>query len=115
MTDRTFGSGVLLDENFDFEVGNTGDLQHESGVDELEKDLAMQMVISLSQYLGEPGSGNVVNKIAGTAARVALLDSRVRSVSKEKTDVKFDRVNGEIDVKLLVNTRDGERELVFEV
>jgi len=115
MTEDRLGSGPDLDKNFDFRINTVGDIASTSGVSELEKDLSIQMVLSLSDYLGEPAKSNVKNKVAGTAENVALLDSRVQSVDKTKTDVEIDRQNDQIDVKIFAQTADGQNELVFNI
>lgn len=110
-----FGAGVYLDEQLDFSVDSTGDLEGESGVDELQKDLAFQMVISLSKYLGQPPSGNLNEKISGTARRVAEIDSRVDFVDSRKTEVSFSTDRQEITLKMVVETNDVEQQLIFDV
>jgi hypothetical protein len=110
-----FGDGIHLDEQFDFAVGTTGDLKSESGTDELQKDLAFQMVISLDKYIGQHPSGNLNEKVAGTARRVAEIDSRVNFVDTRKTEVSFSTDRQEITLKLFVKTDTGEKELIFDV
>lgn len=114
MTDP-FGSGIHLDEQFDFSVDPTGDLQTDNGVDELQKDLAFQMVISLTKYIGQPPSGNLKAKVAGTAKRVAEVDSRVKFVDSAKTKVSFGPKREEITVKMVVQSREGQQNLIFDV
>lgn len=110
-----FGAGIHLDEQFDFSVDSTGDLESESGVDELQKDLAFQMVISLDKYIGQPPTGNLNEKVAGTARRVAEIDSRVGFVDARKTEVSFSTDRQEITLKMYVQTDDGEKNLIFDV
>jgi len=109
------GSGVFLDEQFDFSVGPTGDLKNTSGLNELQKDLAFQMVINLSRYLGQPPSGNLPEKIAATAERVAEVDSRVKFVISEDTQVSFSEDREEITLKMTAQTRDGQQNLIFDI
>lgn len=111
------GSGISFDQDFDLIVGTTGDLANESGVDELKKDLAMQMVISLDRYIGQSPTGNLKEQVAGTAARVANADSRVRSVRKSETLVEFSDDREQISLKMQVVTEgaDVPQELVFDV
>lgn len=110
-----FGSGIHLDQKLDFSVDSTGDLKTDSGVSELQKDLAFQMILNLGRYIGQPPSGNLKAKVAGTARRVATVDSRVRSVNEDKTRVLFSDDREEITVELTVRTDEGEQTLVFEV
>lgn len=110
-----FGAGIHLDEQFDFAVDTTGDIQSDRGVIELQKDLSFQMVISLSKYLGQAPTGNLPEKVAGTARRVAEVDDRVRFVDSSKTEVSFSTDRQEITLKIFVQTDDGEQELIFDV
>lgn len=110
-----YGAGIYLDESLDFSVGNAGDLKHEVGVDELRKDLAIQMIIYLDQYLGRPPTGSLNAEVAGTAMRAAAADTRVQSVDREKTTVSFSPDREEITLGLTVQTDDGEHDLVFEI
>lgn len=110
-----FGSGIHLDGQFDFAVGSAGDLKTENGIDELQKDLAFQMVINLDRYIGQPPSGNLEEKVASTAKRVALADSRIGSVDSSKTEVSFSPDRQEITLKMTIQTGEGEQELVFDV
>lgn len=110
-----FGSGIHLDELFDFSVDPAGDIQADRGLNELQKDLAFQMVINLDQYRGQPPSGNLGAKVLATARRVAESDARIDSIDEEASTVSFSDDREEITLKMIVQTRDGEQELVFEV
>jgi hypothetical protein len=110
-----FGSGLYLDESLDFSVDTTGDLRTVDGVDELEKDLSVQMITSLQQYLGQPPSSNLNAQVFRTASNIATADARVASVNTNKSTVSFNRTRDEITLKLVVRTTSGEQELVFEV
>lgn len=110
-----FGDGLFLDEDFDFSTSPTGDLSSSSGEDELEKDLAFQMAINLGQYVGEPPSGNIEEKVAGTATRVAREDPRVQSVDKRKTNVSYNFDRKEISVDMTVITEEGVAEMIFNI
>lgn len=109
------GSGIFLDTGFDFGVSSTGDLRSESGSNELGKDLAMQMILSLEQYIGKPPTNLVERKVAATATNVALADSRVDSVDKNNIVVTFNNERSEITVEMSVFTEDSEQEFVFNV
>lgn len=110
-----FGSGIFLDEQLDFSVGNTGDLKHTSGLEELQKDLAFKMILNLEQFLGQPPSGNLKAKVADVASRVAIADTRVNSVVEDSIEVDFNETRDELTVKLAVRTGEGEQNLIFDV
>jgi len=109
-----FGSGIALDQQFDLSVDSTGDIEATSGVNELQKDLAFNMVLNLERFLGEPPSGNLNTRVADIASRVALADVRVASVSDD-ISVSFNETRDEITIKMSVRTSDGEQNLVFDV
>jgi len=50
------GSGLSLDQNFDLVVSEVGDLDKEDGLEELQKDLAMQVAYTLRNAIGQPDS-----------------------------------------------------------
>jgi len=110
-----FGSGIHLDEKFDFSVGNTGDLKSEDGLEELQKDLSIQMVIGLDQYLGQPPGGNLEAKIINKVITIANADPRITSVVESSIDVQFNSSRDELTIKMTVRTSDGEQNLIFDV
>lgn len=115
MSEELFGSGILLDETLDFTIDPTGDLSFESGTDELEKDLSLQMIFSLSEYTGKPPSGNVEEQVLHDARIIALADSRISSVDRERSTVTYGRDRDELQVQLLVRASGEEQELVFNL
>lgn len=110
-----FGTGIHLDEQLDFSVDPSGDLQAERGLDELQKDLSFQMIVNLQQFIGQPPSGNIEAKVINIAAKIALADSRVSSVDRENSSVTLGPLREKITIDLIVRTVDGERELIFNV
>lgn len=110
-----FGTGIYLDEQLDFVVSPTGDLKTKTGADELQKDLSYNMILNLQQYLGQPPSGNLEEKVAGTARRVAEADTRIDSVLSEQTKVTFSPDREEIELIMVIRSDDAEQELVFNV
>jgi hypothetical protein len=109
------GSGPSLDVDFDFVVDTTGDIESSSNVEELGKDLSIRMALNLEQYIGQPPTNLLKQKVATTATKVALADTRVRGVDRDSTKVSFDDTLDEITVQMKVFTEDGEQELVFNV
>lgn len=110
-----FGSGVFLDEQFDFSIDPTGDLQMSEGVNELQKDIAFQMVISMQQFLGSSPSGNLEAKISNTATNVVLGDPRINSVVQNSFDIQFSDNRESISIKFDVRTEDGQQTLIFNI
>jgi hypothetical protein len=110
-----FGSGIYLDSQLDFSVDPTSDIQTSSGVDELEKDLSIAMIVNLQQFLGRPPSGNLETKVFTAAKNVALGDTRVLRVNSNRSDISFSDNREKINIIMAVKTRSGEQELVFNV
>lgn len=114
MSDQ-LGEGLYIDQNLDFGVGQSGDIQTSSGVDELQKDLAIQMIINLDEYVGSRPADNTKAQISRRAIETALDDSRVQSVRSGSVTVDFSQRNEEISVSMTMITENGEIPLVFEV
>jgi hypothetical protein len=110
-----FGDGIFLDEALDFSIDPTGDIQAARGVEELEKDLSVQMIAGLDQYLGSPPSGNLRAKVLNTATNIATADPRVLSVVADSSAISFSRNRQKLNVKLLVRTVSGQQELIFNI
>jgi len=110
-----FGSGIFLDDQFDFSVNSTGDLKTRSGLDELQKDLAFNMVINLNQYRGQPPTGNLKEKVAATAKSVAEADSRIDFVLSGQTQVSFSDNREQITLKMTAQVEDTQQSLIFDI
>jgi hypothetical protein len=112
---ENLGAGIALDEQLDFGVDPSGDVESSSGPIELRKDLAIQMIIGLDRYIGEPPSGNIEAKVAGSAKQIALNDPRVLSVRDDSIIVNYSTRREEISIEMNVITEDGEIPFVFDV
>lgn len=108
-------AGIYLDSRFDFNINSTGDTKSTKGVEELHKDLAVQMAIVLSRYKGAAPSGNLEAKVAGTATETAEADSRINSVPQESLEVTFNDTYDEITVEMRARTELGTAPLIFEI
>jgi hypothetical protein len=111
----SLGSGVGLDESFDFEVGSTGDLKSTEGVEELEKDLAFQMVLGLDEFIGRRPTAALPERVARRASDIAEADPRVEFVNRSALEASFSPDARQIDLKMQVKTEDGVQELIFNV
>jgi len=122
------GSGIRLDEHFDFDVGSTGDLDALQGVRELEKDLAVRIVGALEYgedvgvdapasvgdgIVGQVLSMGVRSDTASTVGRIARSDDRIDRVVKIELTERQQRNTLEIDL-LVQLTEEGRRTLSFE-
>lgn len=110
-----FGSSASLDESLDFSVDNTGDIATDDGTDELEKDLAVQMILGLQQYIGQPPSSNLNAQVFRTASDIATADTRVSSVSRSESTISFSRDRESITILLAARTTSGTQQLIFEI
>lgn len=116
MTEENLGSGIYLDNELDFSADRSGDLRTSSGADELEKDLSFQMIISISQFLGQPPTPSVKTDVSQMASFVAEADTRISSVDRGNITVSFRNEGKEILMTVPVTTNTNENyELVFNV
>jgi len=108
-----FGSGPTLDENLDFTITTTGDIETGSGDDELAKDLAFRIHrafedIELGMQFTESAKEDLRIDIG-----VALgEDARVESVS-DITLVQNASDRNQLDIGVTVETADGPFDLVI--
>lgn len=105
------GAGPVLDEYFDFQVDGRGDVDTDSGVDEIAKDLSYNLQPLLMRYLGTipgtTGDGNI-EAVVQTSLQ---SDPRVRSAMN--IDIQHD-ADG-IAVSADIITAEGSFEFVEEV
>ncbi len=73
--------GLDLDEQFDFTIGDSGDLSSVSGVTELQKDLSGAITaIIQSQTIGNVLDANEASKLDSFLRSRILFDDRVESI-----------------------------------
>lgn len=82
------GSGIALDQELDFIVDATGDLEHASGVDEVRKDLAFNLIRELSSFEGRLQNRETEADAEIVAQRTILNDPRVAQV--QYIDARFE-------------------------
>lgn len=112
---ENLGSGIYLDEQLDFEISGTGDIETVSGVGELQKDLSIQMIFQLDQYRGSPPTENTREKVASDVIQLMELDTRVDSVITSRLSVTFSDDNKSIEINAPARTNDGVQDLVFNI
>jgi len=108
------GSGIALDQNFDFDVDETGDLRVAEGADELSKDISFALVSALEGLIGAPKTPEIKRKIRDRSRRVALADDRVQAASADSISVS-ETSRDTFRVSMSVVTIAGTEELVFEL
>lgn len=109
------GRGLYLDEQLDLDVDTTGDIRSTTGgSNELEKDLAFQLILVTQDLIGQRASKEVKVLLKDRAIGVAQSDTRVRAVNKGAVDVQ-QTGRESYSVTMSVVTQDGEQELVFEL
>lgn len=114
MTDR-LGRGIYLDQTLDFDISSTGDIRNTgNGSNELQKDLAFQLKIVLSPYVGEPLTPNNESEIKSDTVDTLLSDNRVRDVDRSTLSVKRTDRNT-LSISTVATTAGGEQELIFRV
>lgn len=114
MPEENLGSGLYLDQNLDFDPSTTGDLRTVDGSDELQKDLAFQLLIVLSDYIGPPLTPGTRSEIKSLTVDTILSDSRVQDLDRGSMTVT--KPNAEsITIEVFVTADGGEHEMVFNL
>lgn len=112
----TYGAGPTLDEDLDFSIDPTGDIESLGGLTELEKDLGWQLKVSLRRFEGESSNTNVESKAQDTAEKVAEADGRITTVDSRRSDAVVKDNGRTIEVTLVVNTINEERmKFIYQV
>jgi len=107
-----FGSGIFLNEDWDFEVDATGDLKSTSGLDELQKDVSFNL--SRNIEIGKRLDSSTQKSIQVTVRDVLVNESRIDSI-RELEVRRVDSAN-KFEVIAEVDTiTDETAELIFEV
>ena len=114
MPEKNLGSGLYLDQTLDFDPSTTGDLRTVSGSEELQKDLAFQLLIVLSDYIGPPLTPGTRAEIKSRTVDTILSDIRVDSIDRGSMTVS--KPNPEsIRIQAFVIAEGEEQELVFNI
>lgn len=111
MTD--FGAGVFLTQDLDFEVTNTGDIRTTRGTSELEKDMAIQSIVGLTEFGGRKQTPQTRARLRARVTDILIADPRINDVVS--VDVRFKHSTDTVILTTGVRTDSGEQELVFEV
>lgn len=109
------GSGISLEENFDLNLDTTGDIDSESGIDELQKDLAVATTLVLKQYLGEPPEKGVENRVSDVAKKMVENDVRVNRVVQGSVEVEYSDNRQELSVEMSIVTEIGTTRLIVDI
>jgi len=111
------GEGLSLDGDFDLQLNAVGDLDKSDGLDELEKDLAMQTAYTLRNIIGQPDSPELSAEIKSLTRRVIEADDRVDEVLRNSIEIRRQErgVGVTYIISLSVIVSGDEQELVFEV
>jgi len=114
MPEENLGSGLYLDSGLDFDPSERGDLRTVSGSEELQKDLAAQLLFTLDEYTGAPLEPAVRSEIRSKTVDTMLADDRVNSVDRGSITVtKPDR--NTIRIQLVLFSAGEGQELVFNI
>lgn len=112
MVDTDYGAGIELTQDLDLKVDSTGDISSVDGVDELEKDLAFQLIRVFTDEVG----GLLSPKDKSRARRLARVtinqDPRVQDV--RSVDVERESKNT-VTIDADVRAGDAVEQFVFEV
>lgn len=108
------GGGIALQEEWDFEIDNTGDLRANTGIAELQKDVAFSVASALGDGLGSPVSQDTRERIDLTVQSRLLDEDRVTAV-RSTTIRQTNQSQSGYEVVASVDTAEGPFDLVFEV
>lgn len=112
MTSDELGSGLSLDQSFDFEIASDGDLRAVSGFDELNKDLGFQLTIILGDLKGQPLTPDVRGEIKSLTIDTLSSDERVLSVNE--SGIRIEQIGREtLRLAASYDSVEGPQELVF--
>lgn len=101
------GSGLSLDGQWDLTVDDqTGDLNFESGTDEIEKDLALILGRSLSRVKGKFIDEGRAGDIRLHVRKIVLVHEAIDTV--DNVDVEMDTIDDELSVDLTATTVTGQ-------
>jgi hypothetical protein len=114
MPEENLGSGLYLDSNLDFDPNETGDLRTVSGSEELQKDLAFQLIYVLQEYIGPPLEPAIRSEIKSKTVDTVLADERVDSIDRGSLTVRKPDKNSIVIQADVVADGDKE-ELVFNL
>jgi hypothetical protein len=112
MSGREFGSGINIDSSFDFSINQNGDLEKVDGVEELNKDLAIQLSIALDEFRGQPLDNELKAEVKQQTIDTISADVRVQTVRSGRFQVDKP-TRDTLAVKVPYITQNTEQELVF--
>jgi len=114
MPEENLGSGLYLDQTLDFDPSTTGDLRTVDGSEELQKDLAFQLLIVLSDYIGPPLTPGTRAEIKTLTVDTITSDSRVDTLDRGSMQVSKPTPES-IRIQVFVTAGGDEQELVFNL
>jgi hypothetical protein len=106
----SFGSGPSLDENFDLEVGSTGDVAVSSGIEELHKDLSLQLSVGLQEFVGATPTPTIEAEAVSRAKDIMEADVRVDRVLQDDSSAEFIEENQRLKLSMKYIARNNSRE-----
>lgn len=107
------GAGVALNQHWDFDVDESGDIATAVGLEELQKDVAFNISRSLETMLGRRIDTSTSRRIAIAVEDEFAADPRISTIN----DVSVNRIDmtDRFEVVANVDSGDGPFDLVFEV
>jgi hypothetical protein len=108
------GAGPALDQSMDFSITPDGDIAASRGEEELNKDLAFQLIIILDDLSGQQLSPDTRGQIKSLTVDTINSDTRVESVSRGSVQVES---AGRDSIRLSASfiSNSGQQEFVITV
>lgn len=111
MPHEELGSSPALDENFDFIVDSSGDVEDSDGLNELEKDLSFASAFRLEDFIGQPLTPTTRQKVENAVEEVFDREERIDSVQ----NIEVEQANYGFDVQSGAIVNGEQQTLIFPV
>lgn len=108
------GGGIALQENWDFEIDNTGDIRANTGTAELQKDVAFNVARLAQREIGSPVTNETPKDLRTIVRDITAADPRINTVPSVTVN-RVERGTERFEISASMNTSDGPFDLVFEV
>lgn len=113
MSNNDLGGGIALDDDFDFEVDETGDIRKTTGRAELEKDIAYATAYALQAQLGQRVDGTAKKQVELIVRNVLIEEVRITDINRVNV-IELPELDG-YEIATNADSDAGPVELVFEV
>lgn len=113
----SYGSGIKLDEDWDFVVDDSGDIASTSEFSELEKDIAYALANRLDNDLGVPITPTGFAQLKSATLQILQRDQRIERIADITVEESTDENNTAVITADIIAVAEDSvpEELVIEV